>query len=50
MRKSTLLTGLDEAKDSIAVAISEPGRAPFGGTPGEVRDYGTCWFWRNRLP
>jgi hypothetical protein len=33
MRKSTLIVGLDEAEDSIAVAITEPGRA------GEVRDY-----------
>ena len=35
MRKSTLFVGLDEAKDSIAVAVAESGRE------GEVRDYGT---------
>ncbi len=35
MRKSTpLFVGLDEAKDSIAVAVAEPGRS------GEVRDHG----------
>jgi hypothetical protein len=28
MKKSTLFVGLDEAKDSIAVAIAEPGRQP----------------------
>jgi transposase len=35
MRKSTLFVGLDEAKDSIAVAVADPGRT------GEVRDHGT---------
>lgn len=35
MRKSSLFVGLDEAKDTLAVAVAEPGRK------GEVRDYGT---------
>ncbi len=34
MRKSTLYTGLDEAKESIEVAVAEPGRS------GEVRAHG----------
>jgi transposase len=35
MKKFTSFVGLDEAKDSIAVAIAEPGR------PGQAGAYGT---------